>query len=126
TLFRSPLAGRDGPRMEYGRYLRDTLAGLAPAPLHLRDEAVDVSRRSGESGPWEARLASGRVVAARTVLLATGNFPRSLPLGEGAAVVDHAWDFDALATGPAEADGASLGAGASMGDGLLGVAAWVV
>lgn len=117
------LAERYVPRMEYGRYLRDTLAGLAPAPLHLRDEAVDVSRRSAGNGPWDVRLASGRVVAARTVLLATGNFPRSLPLGDGAAVVDHAWDFDALATVPAEADVAILGSGLSMVDALLSLAA---
>src|SRR5699024_10291886 len=114
------LAERYVPRMEYGRYLRDTLSGLgAPGLLHLRDRVVDVAG----PGPYRARVGSGRGVDAQVSVLATGNVPGSLPLGDRAAPVDHAWDFEALASVAQDAEVAIIGSGLSMVDALLSLAA---
>jgi len=118
---RLPLAARFVPRMFYGRYLRDTLAACtADGSSHLRDEAVDVAG----SGPYAILLASGRVLHAWSVVLATGNAPRGLPVagGDAATGVAHAWDWQALSRVPPDADVCIVGSGLSMADAVVSLA----
>jgi len=117
------LPNRFAQRQEFGCYLRSTLEALAPLhSLHVRDEVIDVA---GE-GPYTLELLSGRRISARTVVLATGNFPRSLPLPaaalSGSPPVDNAWDYAAIRSIPASADLCILGSGLSMVDAVITLA----
>lgn len=105
------LAQRYLPRAWYADYLRDTLARFAePGSLHVRDTAVDIEG----DGPYRVRLRSGEALAADAVVIATGNAPRA-PLASLPGVVG-AWDHDAIAATPADADVAIVGSGLSMVD----------
>lgn len=68
------------PRIVYGDYLSDLLreaARRANGPLRLvEDEAIDIERDGGQS---RVRLASGEVIVADSVVLASGNLPPHQP-----------------------------------------------
>lgn len=117
------IAPRFVPRLEYGRYLRGTLAEhVAIESVHVRDVAVDVTG----SAPGTVRLGSGRTIRAGAIVMALGNFPRSLPVdgvGEAAAAIDSAWDYPAIAAMPPESDVCIIGAGLSMVDAVASLAA---
>ena len=110
------------PRLGYGDYLRATLSGFAaPESVHVRDTAVDVSG----SGPYAIRLASGRTLQAAAVVFAIGNLPRSVAATRScatASAIDNAWDYEAIATIPPDADICIIGAGLSMADAAVSLA----
>lgn len=104
------------PRADFARYLRTTLDAQADGrPLHVRDEAVDVTG----TGPYRVALRSGRVIEAGAVVLALGNMPRALDAalsGDAAQSVVHAWDYPAVAAIAADAAVCIVGSGLSMVD----------
>lgn len=114
------LAAAFVPRREYGRYLRAALRAQPGAQaLHvLRDR---VERADAVAGGNRLRLASGRVLDARRVVLAVGNRPRRLPPDclHGDVPVIDAWDDRAVAAIPADADVCIIGSGLSMVDAVL-------
>lgn len=116
------VARRYVPRLEYGNYLRATLGGqVALGSVHVRDAAVDVTG----SAPHSIRLGSGRILHADAVVMATGNLPRSLAATRSctnAAAIINAWDYEAIATIPADADVCIIGAGLSMADAAVSLA----
>lgn len=116
------LAERFAPRRDYGRYLRHTLEALpARAALaHLRDRVVAVERAQD----YRLQLASGAQLQARHVVIAMGNTPRPLPsyLRHDGMQVAEAWDYDAVAAIPADAEVCILGSGLSMVDAALSFA----
>ena len=114
-----PLAQRYLPRRDYAGYLRATLDGLAGGDdVHLQDEAVDVE--AADDG-FVVRLRSGQHLAARAVVLATGNTPRR-PVASVAGVVSG-WDYDAVAALDPGRDVAIIGSGLSMVDAVLTLSA---
>ena len=116
------IARRYIPRLEYGRYLRATLGQhVTIESVHVHDDAVDMTG----SGPYSIRLASGRTLHAGAVVMATGNFPRSLAATRScttATAIDNAWDYEAIATIPPQADICIIGAGLSMVDAVVSLA----
>ena len=116
------VARRYVPRLEYGGYLRATLAGLATLEsVHVHEDAVDITG----SGPYSIRLASGQTLQTGGVVMATGNFPRSLAATRSctnATAIDNAWDYEAIATIPPDADICIIGAGLSMADAVVSLA----
>ncbi|MGH8084878.1 MAG: FAD/NAD(P)-binding protein [Lysobacter sp.] len=115
-------ARRYVPRLEYGNYLRATLGRqVAIGSVHVRDDAVDVTG----SGLYSIRLGSGRILHAGAVVMATGNLPRSLAATRSctnAAAIISAWDYEAIATIPADADVCIIGTGLSMADAAVSLA----
>jgi len=64
------------PRRMYGAYLRDLLGAVKPAPEMLHDEVVAIEVSDGLS---RLRCASGLVLSANLVVLATGNDQPATP-----------------------------------------------
>jgi len=93
-------AGREGvtadgadflPRMLYGRYLRDVLAGAAE---HVRGRVIGLS--AGSVG-WRVALESGEVLDADHVILATGNTVAAVSgVPDHARIVPDPWAPDAI------------------------------
>jgi len=90
------------PRMLYGDYLAELLAGAEVETI--RGEAVDVC---GEI----VRLADGRAIAADRVVLAPGNFKPATPRGVDPTALGALWVDDPWAEG--------LGDGLGRGDTVL-------
>lgn len=86
------------PRRLYGAYLRDLLRALKPAPEMLHDEVVAIE---GGDGLSQLRCASGRILSANLVVLATGNDRPATPdiagLEEATFWRPDAWRTDAFA-----------------------------
>jgi uncharacterized NAD(P)/FAD-binding protein YdhS len=112
------------PRRLYGEYLAAILDEAAASSgggrlERLRDEAVSV--RPGPCGA-EVRLRSGRVLHARRVALALGNFIPASPLPPGSSLaaspryVPNPWAPGALAAVSAGDPVVLIGAGLSMAD----------
>lgn len=115
------LTGVFAPRRDYGRYLKDRLAAVAgQAGFDLRaTAAVDLQVAGPE---YSIRLADGRTLAAKAVVLALGNLPAALPTpvrGPGPEAAVDAWEYDAIAAIDPAHDVAIVGAGLSMVDTLL-------
>ncbi len=86
------------PRHVYGAYLRDLLGALTPVPEMLHDEVVAIEVSDGLS---RLRCASGRVLSANLVVLATGNDRPATPdipgLKEAPFWRPDSWRVDAFA-----------------------------
>ena len=86
------------PRYVYGAYLRDLLSALKPAPETLHDQVVAIEVSNGLS---RLRCASGRVLLANLVILATGNDRPATPdvpgLKEAPVWRPDPWRMDAFA-----------------------------
>lgn len=110
-------------RRDYGRYLRETLRvqPRAASLQWLRERVVDIER-CGRGNVLT--FASGCTLAARTVVLAVGNAPRRIPASRlrGGVRLADAWDYEAIAAIPADADVCIIGSGLSMVDVVLGLA----
>ena len=121
-LDEAALAAWFAPRQLYGRYLQARLdAHPAREGLTLlADAAVDAAR---EGGGFAVTFASGRQLRAGAVVLAIGNLPASLPGGGDVPGLVEAWDYVAVAAVPRDADVCIIGAGLSMVDVLLTLAA---
>ena len=114
-------------RRRYGDYLRTRLQqaqAASPASLEIRHQQV-IGLQS-DDGIHQLTLQDGQMVICRGVVLAVGNRPRPLPArGAGtlpATVRLEAWDFDAIAQIPADADICIVGSGLSMVDTVLTLA----
>ena len=110
-------------RLDFGRYLRATLAArAAPESLQWRDEAIDVVG----DGPYAISLRSGRSIAARSIVLAVGNFPRALPMPASAILgeprIDNAWDYAVVRSIEPDADVCIIGSGLTMVDAVISLA----
>jgi uncharacterized NAD(P)/FAD-binding protein YdhS len=111
-------------RRHYAQYLRARLrqaraVGIARLEV-VHDRATAMTR---ERDDWRVTLASGATVHARGVVLAVGNSLRPLP-ARGAEALSpsqclEAWQYDAIARLPTDADVAIIGAGLSMVDAVL-------
>lgn len=117
---RERIAGSFVARGEYARYLRATLDALPArdALVHVRASATGIER---DGDGWRVALSTSQSLRARAVVLAIGNAPRPLPrflLHPGVRVAE-AWDYDAVAAIPADADVCILGTGLSMVDAAL-------
>ncbi|MGV8941149.1 MAG: FAD/NAD(P)-binding protein [Lysobacter sp.] len=115
-------------RRHYAQYLRDRLRHAQAASTGrldvVHDRAIAMVRLGDD---WQVALASGAAVHARSVVLAIGNSLRPLP-AHGAAGLPparclEAWQYDAIAHLPADADIAIIGTGLSMVDVLLSLQA---
>lgn len=110
-------------RRDYGRYLRETLRAQPchPSLRWLRESVADIERRGQDN---LLTFASGHTLAARAVVLAVGNAPRRIPASRlrGGVRLAEAWDYDAVAAIPADADVCIVGSGLSMVDAVLGLA----
>lgn len=108
-------------RRLYGLYLLDRLAAARAAHPGL------IAREIGEAVAVEdraVRLADGRTVAADAVVLATGNpSPRTVAKGEGRRVIGDPWAAEALDRIEPDDDVVILGAGLTMVDMVLQLAA---
>jgi len=118
-----PTARRFAQRREFGRYLQATLAArIDPTALHCQDEAIDIAG----TGPYAIALQSGRRISARAVVLALGNFPRSLPVPtaaiHGSPRIENAWDYAAVRRLDPDADLCIVGSGLSMVDAVISLA----
>lgn len=118
-------AERFAPRALYGRYVESVLQEAAsarwPSPLtKVRGEAVAL-RRVGET--WVATLASGRALAADAAVLALGHPPASTPKPFNEADLIKPWDARAQQKLPRKGDVLLLGAGLTMVDVALALAA---
>jgi uncharacterized NAD(P)/FAD-binding protein YdhS len=115
------VADRFCERRLYARYLRETLDDVrAKADLRtMRDRVVGLDFPD-TSAHAQIALQSGRTLHARVVVLATGNFPRALPLPQQSidrgVRVDDAWNFDAIRGIDPASDVAIIGSGLSMVD----------
>ena len=78
------------PRMLYGDYLQALLAEVGIEAV--RGEAVDLA-------DGKVRLADGRAMAAKAVVLAPGNFRPATPRGIDPAAIGEAWVEDPWAGG---------------------------
>ena len=110
-------------RLDFGRYLHATLeAKAAPESLQWRDEAIDVVG----NGPYAISLRSGRSIAARSIVLAVGNFPRALPIPASAILgeprIDNAWDYAIVRSIEPDADVCIIGSGLTMVDAAISLA----
>ncbi len=117
------LATTFAARRDYGRYLRETLRAQPryPSLQWLRERVVDIERQ-GQGNILS--FASGGTLTTRAVVLAVGNAPRRIPaarLGGGVRLAE-AWDYEAIAAIPTDAEVCILGSGLSMVDAVLGLA----
>lgn len=116
------------PRREFGSYLRETLDAQARSDglQRFEDEAVDVVPGLAGS-PFEVRLRSGGFLAASSLVLAVGNSARPLPvpaaLISGLPHVIEAWNYDRIRSITPDANVCILGAGLSMVDAVVSLAA---
>jgi uncharacterized NAD(P)/FAD-binding protein YdhS len=110
-------------RLDFACYLRATLEEVSKetaSSLHwLSDEAIDIEG----AGPCAIKLRSGGAIQAQRVVLASGNFPRALPLPDdkirGRPRIDSAWDYDAIRALDPGADICIIGSGLSMVDTVM-------
>src|SRR5690606_41003257 len=89
--------------------------------VHVHEDAVDITG----SGPYSIRLASGQTLQTGGVVMATGNFPRSLAATRSctnATAIDNSWDYEAIATIPPDADTCIIAAGLTMADAVVSLA----
>jgi uncharacterized NAD(P)/FAD-binding protein YdhS len=106
------------PRMLYGDYLEEQLAGAGPGLEIVSGEAVDMpSERS-------VRLADGRTIDAEAIILAPGNFKPATPRGIDPALLGPLWVDDPWAGASSEGLGAGdtillLGTGLTAVDAIL-------
>lgn len=111
-------------RHDYGRYLRETLSAQPryPSLRWLREQVIDIERRGDDN---LLSFASGGTLVARAVVLAVGNAPRRIPAARlhGEIRLADAWDYEAVAAIPVEADVCIVGSGLSMVDAVLSLAA---
>lgn len=118
-----PVGERFARRRDYARYLQATLAASPGADRvrHVADTAVDLRRDAGDG--CTLACASGTVLHARHVVLATGNGARGLPLPadacQGTPSVVEAWDYPAVAAIDADRKVCIVGSGLSMVDAVL-------
>ena len=123
---KTPLAHRFARRLDFGRYLRATLAAQPGAEQvqWLHEEAVDIERDAATS--YTIRLRSGAAMHARSVVLAIGNFARGIPLPataiHGEPKIINAWDYPAIRGIGPEADVCIIGSGLSMVDAVISLA----
>jgi 2-polyprenyl-6-methoxyphenol hydroxylase-like FAD-dependent oxidoreductase len=86
------------PRRVYGAYLRDLLSAMRPEPEKLHEEVVSIEVEEGMS---RLRCASGRMLLAGLVVLATGNdhpaTPEAPGLNEAPFWRSDSWRTDAFA-----------------------------
>ncbi|MFZ2235312.1 MAG: FAD/NAD(P)-binding protein [Dokdonella sp.] len=114
------LADRFVPRDLFGRYLQAQLQHTQAAGVQVRGEQV-VALDMGAA--HRIRFASGGHVDAGAVVLAIGNNPRKLPLPHDGIDVFEAWDHTKVASIAADDRIAIIGAGLSMVDAVLTLAA---
>lgn len=108
-------------RRVYARYLQATLDAETGSGLQrIRDRVVALH---ADDGGYRLRLEGGDCVLASAVVLAVGNHARALPLPHDGIEVLNAWDADALGLIAAVEDVAIIGAGLSMVDAALTLAA---
>lgn len=120
----SRLGDEYAQRRHYAQYLRDRLRHAQTRSIArlevVRDRAIAMTR---QGNGWHVLLASGATVHASGVVLAIGNSLRPLP-ARGAETLPstqcvEAWQYDAIARLPTDADVAIIGAGLSMVDAVL-------
>ncbi len=117
-----PVTERFARRRDYARYLQATLAESpnVDGVVHVSDVALDLGC---EGDAFVLPCASGSLLRARRVVLATGNGARGLPLApaaiSGAPRVIEAWDYAAVAAIDADRDVCIVGSGLSMVDAVL-------
>ena len=107
------------PRRLFGLYLQDRLAAVEAA------HPGRIERVTGEAAAVDGtrvRLAAGRTVEAGAVVLATGN-PVPRAAGSGARIISNPWAPGALEPIGAQEDVVLIGAGLTMVDMVLWLAA---
>lgn len=114
------LADRFVPRRVYGDYLRVQLQEAIAAGVHLRRDRV-VAVESGMAR--RVFFADGSHLEAGAVVLAIGNSPHGVSTPHQGVDVIEAWDDVALGQICADDDIAIVGAGLSMVDAVLTLAA---
>lgn len=107
------------PRRLYGLYVQDRLAAAEAA------HPGRIERVTGEAALIDGnrvRLAAGRTLEAGAVVLATGN-PVPRAVGSGARIISNPWAAEALEPIGAQDDVVLIGAGLTMVDMVLWLAA---
>lgn len=127
-LTRDALAATFVPRHLYAEYLRARLQQAvegSAAQLEVRAERVLELDR--DDAGFHLTLASGQVLQAQRVVLASGNALRPLPARGAGSLPDakrvEAWDFDAVRGVAENADVAIVGSGLSMADTVVSLRA---
>ncbi|MEO7916429.1 MAG: FAD/NAD(P)-binding protein [Dokdonella sp.] len=116
----SGLADRYIARRDYGRYLQAQLHQAQADGIALVQDRV-VAIEPGLS--QQLFLQSGARIEAHSIVLAIGNCAHALPVAHDGVDVVQAWDGPALASIVADDDVAIVGAGLSMVDAVLTLAA---
>lgn len=114
------LGDRYMPRRLYGRYLQAQLEQAQTHGVRLRKGRV-VALESAKT--HRLKLADGDVVDSHAVVLAIGNTSHRLPVPHAGIDVLDAWNDAALAGIPSDSHIAIVGAGLSMVDAVLTLAA---
>lgn len=124
---RDALAHRYAERRRYGDYLMTRLRqarDASAASLEIRRQQVTALQVA--NGRYRLTTEDGQTLVCAGVVLAVGNRPRPLPArgasGLAATARLEAWDFDAIAEIPADADVCIVGSGLSMVDAVLTMA----
>ena len=113
------------PRRDYARYLRFCLRTVTDNGRvdRVRDEVTEVDF----DNVYTLRLRGGAALRSRHVVLATGNFPRALPIpvppGDSSMQPVSAWDYDGVRAIARDSDVCIVGSGLSMVDAVVSLEA---
>jgi uncharacterized NAD(P)/FAD-binding protein YdhS len=125
-----PLAKQFVPRQVYGEYLRsllDTTQHPSEAGVtveRVASVAVSVIRAASAPAPWQVTLASGQILEADTVVLATGNEAPAPLLGTlpPQVFLNNPWQWETLRTFARKPSLLLVGTGLTMVDVALTLA----
>jgi uncharacterized NAD(P)/FAD-binding protein YdhS len=112
-------------RTDFARYLRSTLERYATNETlcWIRDEACGIER----GGAYAVHLRGGGTLQSHRIVLASGNFPRAMPLvpsaGLGIDATRSAWHYDDVRGIDTAADVCIIGSSLSMVDAVMSLEA---